>query len=85
MHYTAMMLYSVVCCHESIILCHYRRFCPNLAPGEVLRMGSFGGGYFRPITSAVTGESNVSRDRVLCDPLVPVFVYTSAQYKIIPH
>lgn len=30
-------------------------FCPNLTPPEVLKLGSFGGGYFRPITSGVTG------------------------------
>jgi len=29
-------------------------FKPNLTPEEVLRAGSFGGTYFRPITSAVT-------------------------------
>ncbi|EKU22710.1 hypothetical protein NGA_0037902, partial [Nannochloropsis gaditana CCMP526] len=31
-------------------------FLPNLTPKEVLRAGSFGGGYFRPIHSSVTGE-----------------------------
>ena len=36
-------------------------FVPNLTPAEVLRAGSFGGGYFRPITSTVTG---VHHDRV---------------------
>ena len=30
-------------------------FTPNLTPAEVLRRGSFGGTYFRSITSAVTG------------------------------
>ena len=30
-------------------------FCPNIAPRDVLRMGSFGGGYFRPIVSAACG------------------------------
>jgi hypothetical protein len=29
-------------------------FLPNLTPAEVIQMGSFGGGYFRKITSAVT-------------------------------
>lgn len=28
-------------------------FCPNMTPEEILRAGSFGGGYFRPIVSAV--------------------------------
>ncbi|XP_063850615.1 uncharacterized protein LOC135094451 isoform X2 [Scylla paramamosain] len=32
-------------------------FRPNLTPQEVLQMGSFGGTYFRPIKSSVTGES----------------------------
>ena len=30
-------------------------FLPNLSPQEVLRAGSFGGGYFRDISSTVTG------------------------------
>lgn len=36
---------------------HYPRFRPNLSPKQVLQMGSFGGTYFRPIVSGVTGES----------------------------
>jgi hypothetical protein len=32
------------------------RFKPNLTPEEVLRQGSFGGYYFRPIASNVTGK-----------------------------
>ena len=32
-------------------------FRPNLSPEEVLRAGSFGGTYFRPIASAASGES----------------------------
>lgn len=32
-------------------------FRPNLSPAEVLRAGSFGGGYFRDIKSGVTGEA----------------------------
>lgn len=35
----------------------YPYFMPNLTPKEILQMGSFGGTYFRPITSKVTGES----------------------------
>lgn len=34
-------------------------FRPNLTPAEVLQMGSFGGTYFRPIKSSVTGETLV--------------------------
>ncbi|XP_043213906.1 uncharacterized protein LOC122377666 [Amphibalanus amphitrite] len=33
------------------------RFRPNRTPKEVLQAGSFGGTYFRPIKSGVTGES----------------------------
>ena len=32
-------------------------FRPNLTPKEVLQAGSFGGTYFRPIYSSVTGKS----------------------------
>ena len=32
-------------------------FQPNLSPKEVLQMGSFGGTYFRPIYSSVTGKN----------------------------
>jgi len=35
----------------------YPNFRPNLTPEEVLRLGSFGGTYFRPIKSSVTGLS----------------------------
>ena len=33
-----------------------RHFRPNLSPKQVLQMGSFGGTYFRPIFSSVTGK-----------------------------
>ena len=35
----------------------YPNFRPNLTPKEILQMGSFGGTYFRPISSKVTGQS----------------------------
>ena len=37
-----------------LIFLDYPNFRPNLTPKEVLQMGSFGGTYFRPITSSVT-------------------------------
>eukprot|EP00911_Craspedida_sp_UC1_P002783 UC1_evm4s2035 len=37
-------------------------FHPNLTPEEVLRAGSFGGTYFRPIYSSVTGETYSTAD-----------------------
>jgi hypothetical protein len=43
-------------------------FKPNRTPEEVLRSGSFGGTYFRPITSAVTNVSYKAQD-VLQDTL----------------
>jgi hypothetical protein len=41
----------------SIIFSDHPEFRPNLSPKEVLQMGSFGGTYFRPIHSRVTGEN----------------------------
>lgn len=35
----------------------YPGFLPNLSPSDILNLGSFGGTYFRPIESAVTGLS----------------------------
>merc|ERR1712166_1586552 len=40
----------------------YPDFRPNLSPSEVLQMGSFGGTYYRPIESAVTGVSDPVSD-----------------------
>eukprot|EP00923_Selenidium_pygospionis_P037170 GHVN01065126.1.p1 GENE.GHVN01065126.1~~GHVN01065126.1.p1 ORF type:complete len:459 (+),score=135.27 GHVN01065126.1:1672-3048(+) len=49
-------------------------FKPNLSPAEVLAAGSFGGTYFRPIVSAVTGyryePSEVMKDTVERDWVV---------------
>ena len=36
----------------------YPDFKPNLTPKQVLRMGSFGGTYFRNIQSGVTGKKH---------------------------
>ena len=38
----------------NIVFKGYRKFRPNLTPFEVIKMGSFGGTYFRPIESFVT-------------------------------
>merc|ERR1712232_527578 len=38
-----------------IIFDDFPNFTPNRTPAEVLRLGSFGGTYFRSIVSAVTG------------------------------
>ena len=35
----------------------YPEFRPNLSPEEVIKLGSFGGTYFRPIYSAVTNKN----------------------------
>ena len=40
----------------------YPDFKPNLTPKEVFKMGSFGGTYFRPIKSSVTGKSYKSEN-----------------------
>lgn len=38
-------------------LSRQKEFRPNLSPKQIIRMGSFGGTYFRPIKSSVTGKS----------------------------
>ena len=35
----------------------YPEFIPNLTPRQIIKLGSFGGTYWRPIKSAVTGKS----------------------------
>ena len=38
-----------------IVFKDFKNFAPNMTPKEVLQKGSFGGTYFRPIKSSVTG------------------------------
>ena len=40
-------------------------FCPNLLPQQVLEQGAFGGAYFRPIKSGVTGKTHAGEEEEL--------------------
>ena len=40
----------------------YPMFIPNVTPKDVIRMGSFGGTYFRPIYSSITKRNYTSKD-----------------------
>lgn len=43
--------------YNEVIFDDFPEFRPNLTPKEVLQAGSFGGTYFRPIISGITGKS----------------------------
>jgi hypothetical protein len=51
----------------------------NLTPRQVITMGSFGGTYFRPIHSAVTGKDYKSPQYAALKGL-PTSLYTSSTY-----
>mmetsp|Transcript_33149 Transcript_33149/g.33758 ORF Transcript_33149/g.33758 Transcript_33149/m.33758 type:complete len:252 (+) Transcript_33149:373-1128(+) len=42
---------------NQLVFRDYPNFRPNLSPKEVIQAGSFGGTYFRPIYSSITGKS----------------------------
>ena len=42
----------------------YPEFTPNLTPEQVLKKGSFGGTYFRPIYSSVTGKNYTAKQAI---------------------
>ena len=56
-----------------VIFEDHKEFRPNLSPGDVLQAGSFGGTYFRPITSAVTNISYNSKE-VLASSVDPEWI-----------
>ena len=42
----------------------HKQFKPNKTPKQVLKMGAFGGTYFRPIHSSVTGKDYTSSEAI---------------------
>ena len=73
---------------SSKLLQYIKDFKPNRTPEEVLRAGSFGGTYFRPIASSVTNKQYNSSD-VLKETVEPEWItnlnrsmLTSSTYNI---
>lgn len=61
------------CGQDDSIKLLLKTFHPNRSPEEVLRSGSFGGTYFRPITSAVT-NIKYNSSSVLKDTVSPTWI-----------
>jgi len=64
---------TFACGEDDVIQSVLKDFHPNRTPEEVLRAGSFGGTYFRPITSAVTNVKYTSSS-VLKDTVKPEWI-----------
>jgi hypothetical protein len=64
---------TFACGEDDSIASLLKDFRPNRTPEEVLRAGSFGGTYFRPITSAVTNVKYTS-SAVLKDTVQPEWI-----------
>lgn len=64
---------TFACGEDDTIQTQLKDFHPNRTPEEVLRLGSFGGTYFRPIASAVTNVKYTS-SAVLKDSVKPEWI-----------
>ena len=53
----------------------FPQFTPNVTPKDVLREGSFGGTYFRPIKSAVTGTTYTSQQVIKEYPVEGLYAF----------